>query len=71
MSTHQNVAQTSSAPLYINDTQVGYMHVEGTTTGSRMQMHQRMHLKRGDTLQTRGRWSGDMKDNYFQITRLN
>ena len=67
LSTYQAITDASYCPLYINGTQIGYMHIEGDGTGSRMQMTQRLHLKRGDRLQTQGRWSENLKDNFFQI----
>jgi len=71
MSTYQSQNQVSFAPLYLNGTQVGYMHIEGSNTGSRMQMTQRLQLKRGDRLQSQGRWSENLRDNFIQIVRLN
>ena len=67
----QNVATGSVAGLYINSTLKGYNHFEiSAASGHTSSMDYFVILKRGDTVQVKGRWGTDPKTNNLSITRI-
>ena len=67
---YQNVAAGTMAPLEINGVQMGYNHLQPSTTGSTWENTYNLLLKRGDTVQVKGRWHSDPRFSNFTIERI-
>ena len=68
--TQQMVAGGTYAPIYINGVQMGYNHLEGSTTNNSQSGTYKFKLKRGDQVQVKGRWGAEVKYNNLTITRM-